>query len=70
MVLVVFIHMIRVFVTASYKYPRELTWLVGIGLLLLTVGMGFTGYLPPWHQQAYWATTVGTQIAGRRAIYR
>ncbi len=64
MVLVVFIHMIRVFVTASYKYPRELTWLVGIGLLLLTVGMGFTGYLLPWHQQAYWATTVGTRIAG------
>jgi quinol-cytochrome oxidoreductase complex cytochrome b subunit len=64
MVLVVFIHMIRVFVTASYKYPRELTWLVGIGLLLMTVGMGFTGYLLPWHQQAYWATTVGTRIAG------
>ena len=64
MVLVVFIHMVRVFVTASYKYPRELTWLVGIGLLLLTVGMGFTGYLLPWHQMAYWATTVGTQIAG------
>jgi quinol-cytochrome oxidoreductase complex cytochrome b subunit len=64
MVLVVFIHMIRVFVTASYKYPRELTWLVGVGLLLLTVGMGFTGYLLPWHQQAYCATTVGTQIAG------
>ena len=64
MVLVVFIHMIRVFATASFKYPRELTWLVGVGLLLLTVGMGFTGYLLPWHQQAYWATTVGTQIAG------
>jgi len=64
MVLVVFIHMVRVFVTASFKYPRELTWLVGIGLLLLTVGMGFTGYLLPWHQQAYWATTVGTRIAG------
>lgn len=64
MVLVVFIHMLRVFVTASYKYPRELTWLVGIGLLLLTLGMGFTGYLLPLHQQAYWATTVATQIAG------
>lgn len=64
MVLVVFIHMLRVFTTASFKYPRELTWLVGIGLLLLTVGMGFTGYLLPWHQQAYWATTVGTRIAG------
>src|SRR5512137_2381982 len=64
MVLVVFIHMIRVFVTASYKYPRELTWLVGVGLLVMTLGMGFTGYLLPWHQMAYWATTVGTQIAG------
>jgi quinol-cytochrome oxidoreductase complex cytochrome b subunit len=64
MVLVVFIHMVRVFVTASFKYPRELTWLIGVGLLLVTVGMGFTGYLLPWHQQAYWATTVGTQIAG------
>lgn len=64
MVLVVFIHMLRTFVTASYKYPRELTWLVGVGLLLLTLGMGFTGYLLPWHQMAYWATTVGTQIAG------
>jgi len=64
MVLVVFIHMLRTFVTASYKYPRELTWLVGIGLLLLTVAMGFTGYLLPWHQMAYWATIVGTQIAG------
>ncbi|MDX9990614.1 MAG: cytochrome b N-terminal domain-containing protein [Anaerolineales bacterium] len=64
MVLVVFVHMLRTFVSGSYKYPRELTWLVGIGLLLLTVGMGFTGYLLPWHQMAYWATTVGTQIAG------
>ncbi|MFL7871140.1 MAG: cytochrome bc complex cytochrome b subunit [Anaerolineales bacterium] len=64
MVLVVFIHMLRVFTTASFKYPRELTWLIGVGLLLLTVGMGFTGYLLPWHQQAYWATTVGTRIAG------
>jgi quinol-cytochrome oxidoreductase complex cytochrome b subunit len=64
MVLVVFIHMIRVFVTASYKYPRELTWLIGVGLLLCTLGMGFTGYLLPWDQKAYWATTVGTSIAG------
>jgi len=64
MVLIVFIHMLRVFVTASYKYPRELTWLVGVGLLLVTVFMGFTGYLLPWNQKAFWATTVGTQIAG------
>lgn len=64
MVVVVFIHMLRVFVTASFKYPRELTWLIGVGLFLLTLGMGFTGYLLPWNQRAYWATTVGTQIAG------
>ena len=64
MVVVVFLHMIRVFVTASYKYPRELTWVIGVCLLLLTLGMGFTGYLLPWNRQAYWATTVGTSIAG------
>jgi quinol-cytochrome oxidoreductase complex cytochrome b subunit len=64
MVLVVFIHMLRVFFTASFKFPRELTWLIGIGLFLTTLGMGFTGYLLPWNQKAYWATTVGTQIAG------
>ncbi len=64
MVMVVFIHLLRVFVTASYKYPRELTWLIGTGLFLLTLGMGFTGYLLPWNQKAFWATTVGTAIAG------
>lgn len=64
MVLVVFIHMLRVFFAASYKYPRELTWMVGVFLLLSTLGMGFTGYLLPWNQKAYWATTVGTSIAG------
>ena len=64
MVLVVFIHMVRVFVTASYKYPRELNWLIGVGLLLLTLGMGFTGYLLPMDQKSYWATQVGTAIAG------
>ncbi|MBN1303416.1 MAG: cytochrome b N-terminal domain-containing protein [Anaerolineales bacterium] len=64
MVIVVFVHMVRVFVTASYKYPRELTWIFGVGLLLLTLGMGFTGYLLPWNQRSYWATEVGTRIAG------
>ncbi len=64
MVVVVFIHMLRVFVTASFKYPREMTWLVGVGLFLLTLGMGFTGYLLPYDEKSFWATTVGTQIAG------
>ena len=64
MVVLVFVHMLRVFYTASFKYPRELTWLIGIGLFLTTLGMGFTGYLLPWNQKAFWATTVGTQIAG------
>lgn len=64
MVLVVFLHMLRTFYFAAYKYPRELTWLTGVVLFLSVLGMGFTGYLLPWNQKAYWATTVGTQIAG------
>jgi quinol-cytochrome oxidoreductase complex cytochrome b subunit len=64
MVIMVFAHMLRTFYFGAYKYPRELTWLTGVVLLLTTLGMGFTGYLLPWNQRAYWATTVGTQIAG------
>jgi quinol-cytochrome oxidoreductase complex cytochrome b subunit len=64
MVIVVFIHMLRTFFYGAYKFPRELTWLTGVVLLLATLGMGFTGYLLPWNQRAYWATTVGTSIAG------
>ncbi len=64
MVLVVFLHMLRTFFFAAYKFPREITWLTGVVLLLATLGMGFTGYLLPWNQRAYWATTVGTEIAG------
>jgi quinol-cytochrome oxidoreductase complex cytochrome b subunit len=64
MVIVVFIHMLRTFFYGAYKYPREMTWLTGVVLLLSTLGMGFTGYLLPWNQRAYWATTVGTEIAG------
>lgn len=64
MVITVFLHMLRTFYFGAYKYPRELTWLTGVVLLLSTLGMGFTGYLLPWNQKAYWATTVGTEIAG------
>ena len=64
MVLVVFFHMLRTFFFGAYKYPREFTWVTGVVLLLATLGMGFTGYLLPWNQKAYWATTVGTAIAG------
>ena len=64
MVIFVFAHMLRTFFFGAYKYPRELTWMTGAVLLLSTLGMGFTGYLLPWNQRAYWATTVGTQIAG------
>lgn len=64
MVIFVFAHMLRTFFFGAYKYPRELTWMTGSVLLLATLGMGFTGYLLPWNQRAYWATTVGTQIAG------
>jgi quinol-cytochrome oxidoreductase complex cytochrome b subunit len=64
MVIFVFIHMLRTFYFAAYKYPREITWLTGVILLLATLGMGFTGYLLPWNQRAYWATTVGTEIPG------
>jgi quinol-cytochrome oxidoreductase complex cytochrome b subunit len=62
MVIFVFIHMLRTFFMGAYKFPREVTWLTGVVLLLTTLGMGFTGYLLPWNQRAYWATTVGTEI--------
>jgi quinol-cytochrome oxidoreductase complex cytochrome b subunit len=63
MVGVVFLHMCRVFWTGSYKSPREFNWVIGVLLLLLTLGLSFTGYLLPWDQLAFWAITVGTNIA-------
>lgn len=63
MVVLAVIHMLRVILYGSYKFPREMTWLTGVGLLLVVLGFGFTGYLLPWDQKAYWATTVGTRIA-------
>jgi quinol-cytochrome oxidoreductase complex cytochrome b subunit len=64
MVLVVVFHMARVFYTGAYKPPREFNWVVGVVLLLLTLGASFTGYLLPWDQLAFWAITVGTSVAG------
>jgi quinol-cytochrome oxidoreductase complex cytochrome b subunit len=55
--------MARVFYTGSYKRPREFNWLVGLGLLVLTLGLSFTGYLLPWDQLAYRAVTIGANIA-------
>jgi quinol-cytochrome oxidoreductase complex cytochrome b subunit len=69
MVVTVSLHMLRVFFYAAYKYPREITWTTGVFLLLCTLGMGFTGYLLPWDQKAYWATTVGTSIAGNVPVF-
>ena len=63
MVLVAF-HMVRVFVFGSYKKPREIVWVLGVGLIALVGGFAFTGYLLPWDQKAYWATVVGTNVAG------
>jgi hypothetical protein len=64
MVVMCLAHMARVFITGSYRPPRELNWVAGVVLLLLTLAFGFTGYLLPWDQRAFWATTVGTEIAG------
>lgn len=64
MVAVVFLHMCRVFLTGSYKKPREFNWVIGVLLFLVTLFLSFTGYLLPWDQLAFWAITVGTAIAG------
>jgi quinol-cytochrome oxidoreductase complex cytochrome b subunit len=63
MVLTVFLHMIRVFYHGAYKPPREFNWVIGVVLLFCTLWLSFTGYLLPWDQIAFWAITVGTQMA-------
>jgi quinol-cytochrome oxidoreductase complex cytochrome b subunit len=63
MVIAAFLHMARVFYTGSYKRPREFNWIIGLILLVLTLGLSFTGYLLPWDQLAYWAITIGANIA-------
>ncbi len=64
MILMCTAHMLRVFIMGAFKPPRELNWVSGVLLLILTLAFGFTGYLLPWDQRAFWATTVGSEIAG------
>jgi len=64
MVILVFLHMARTFFFGAYKYPRELNWVTGVALLILTMVMSFTGYLLPFDQRSYWATIVGVNING------
>jgi quinol-cytochrome oxidoreductase complex cytochrome b subunit len=63
-IILMFMHMGRVFLFGAYKYPRELNWIVGVLLLALGMLEGFTGYLLPWDQTAYWATVVGINLNG------
>ena len=63
MIVFVWLHMFRVFLTGSYKPPREFNWIVGVLLLVLTLLLSFTGYLLPWDQLAIWAVTVGSNMA-------
>jgi quinol-cytochrome oxidoreductase complex cytochrome b subunit len=62
MIVLVFLHLGRTFFFGAYKYPRELNWIIGVILLVLTLAMGFTGYLLPFDQRSYWATIVGVNI--------
>jgi menaquinol-cytochrome c reductase cytochrome b subunit len=63
-IILMFFHMARVFLFGAYKYPREVNWMVGAGLLILGMFEGFTGYLLPWDQTSYWASVVGINITG------
>ncbi len=69
MVIAIWIHMLRVFMTGSYKPPREFNWVVGVILLVLTMLLSFTGYLLPWDQLSVWAVTVGTNMAGEVPLF-
>ena len=64
MMLAVVLHMSRTYFMGSFKKPREFTWILGVMLFLATMVFGFTGYLLPWNQLSYWATTVGTEVVG------
>jgi quinol-cytochrome oxidoreductase complex cytochrome b subunit len=62
MVVLTGLHMLRVIFYGAYKFPREMTWFTGVALLIIVIAFGFTGYLLPWDQKAFWATTVGTRM--------
>jgi menaquinol-cytochrome c reductase cytochrome b subunit len=64
MVVLIFLHMGRVFFFGAYKYPRELNWVIGVVLLILTLGMALTGYLLPFDQRSFWASVVAVNITG------
>ncbi len=68
MVVVVVLHMTRVFLYGAYKKPREVTWAAGVGLLLATLAFGLTGYLLPWDNRAYWGTVVTTQVVSQAPV--
>ncbi len=65
MVALVLIHMVQVFMFGAYKFPRELTWMVGVCLLLMTLGMAFTGQVLRFDQDAYWGLGIGASVMGR-----
>jgi quinol-cytochrome oxidoreductase complex cytochrome b subunit len=64
MIFMAFVHMISVMLLKAYRAPREITWMTGVGLLFVSMGLGFTGYLLPWNELAFFATRVGTEIPG------
>jgi menaquinol-cytochrome c reductase cytochrome b subunit len=68
MVILIFLHMGRTFFFGAYKYPRELNWVIGVVLLILTMTMAFTGYLLPFDQRSFWASVVGININGTAPI--
>ena len=68
MVILIFLHMGRTFFFGAYKYPRELNWVIGVVLLILTMTMAFTGYLLPFDQRSFWASVVGININGTGPI--
>jgi ubiquinol-cytochrome c reductase cytochrome b subunit len=68
MVAVLVVHMSQVYLWGAYKKPREMVWLAGLGLFLVVIGFGFTGYLLPWDQRSYWATVIGIEIVDKAPL--